>query len=73
MSSGVFFIRFLFFLFYDEARRDFEEEPGRTSAAKLLSKDEARRIAVHFATLSLGLWARPFARRGCVTLPSVMA
>jgi hypothetical protein len=24
----------------------FEEEPGRRSAAKLLSKDEARRIAV---------------------------
>jgi hypothetical protein len=29
----------------------FEEEPGRRSAAKLLSKDEARRIA-RFATLN---------------------
>jgi hypothetical protein len=29
----------------------FEEEPGRQSAAKLLSKDEARRIAVNMAKL----------------------
>jgi hypothetical protein len=29
----------------------FESEPGRRSAAKLLSKDEARRIAVNIAKL----------------------
>jgi hypothetical protein len=29
----------------------FEEEPGRRSAAKLLSKDEARRIAVNIGKL----------------------
>jgi hypothetical protein len=29
----------------------FEDEPGRRSAAKLLSKDEARQIAVNMAKL----------------------
>jgi hypothetical protein len=29
----------------------FEEDPGRRSAAKLLTKDEARRIAVNIAKL----------------------
>jgi hypothetical protein len=29
----------------------YEDEPGRVSAAKLLSKDEARRIAANIAKL----------------------
>jgi hypothetical protein len=38
----------------------YEDEPGRRSAAKLLSKDEARRIAADIAKLlELGRQSRP--------------
>jgi hypothetical protein len=49
--------------------RFFENEPGRRSAAKLLTKDEARRIAVNITKL-LGVDLVIFALERRDTIPA---
>ncbi len=47
----------------------FEEEPGRRSAAELLSKDEARWMAVSFAKLPKLLRRKADSRRARTASP----